>query len=233
MPSANPTPASAASVTVHLLRHGQVHNPDRIVYGRLPEFHLSELGHKMAEEAAAALAQRREHGARLVYLASSPLTRTLETAAPVASALDLEVHPDERLIEPRNHFEGLHVDRGQLSKMSHWPHMINPFRPSWGEPYRQQVARMADVVVDAGRRAVEIGGDGAEAVLVSHQLPIWMARRSAEGKFLPHDPRARECNLASLTSLVFDDVNAGLRPRVVYSEPAAHLYPGVNQLPGL
>ncbi|KAA9395293.1 histidine phosphatase family protein [Kocuria coralli] len=227
-----PTHAAASSVTVHLLRHGQVHNPDRIVYGRLPEFHLSDLGHAMAREAAGALAQRSENGSRLVYLASSPLTRTLETAAPVAEELGLRIHPDERLIEPSNHFEGLHVDRSQLGRVSHWPYMLNPLRPSWGEPYRRQAARMAEAVLDAGRRAVEAGGDGAEAVLVSHQLPIWMARRSAEGKFLPHDPRSRQCNLASLTSLVFDDIHAGLRPRVIYSEPAAHLYPGVNQLPG-
>lgn len=223
---------AASSATVHLLRHGQVHNPDRIVYGRLPDFHLSELGHQMAQEAAGALEQRREHGAKLVYLAASPLTRTLETAAPVSQALGLEVHPDERLIEPRNHFEGLHVNGKELAQVSHWPYMINPLRPSWGEPYRQQVARMAEVIVHAAQRAVQIGGDGAEAVLVSHQLPIWMARRSAEGKSLPHDPRSRQCNLASLTSLIFDDVHAGLRPRVVYSEPAAHLYSGVNQLPG-
>lgn len=223
---------TASSATVHLLRHGQVHNPDRIVYGRLPEFHLSELGHRMAQAAGESLAQRREQGANLVYLAASPLTRTLETAAPVSEALGLEIHPDERLIEPRNHFEGLHVNGSQLARVAHWPHLVNPLRPSWGEPYRQQVARMAEVVVEAARRAVELGGDGAEAVLVSHQLPIWMARRSAEGKFLPHDPRTRQCNLASLTSMVFDDVAAGLRPRVVYSEPAASLYSGVNQLPG-
>lgn len=228
MPSLN----APSSATVHLLRHGQVHNPERIVYGRLPDFHLSELGHQMAEVAGQVLAQRREQGAKLVYLAASPLTRTLETAAPVSRELDLEVHPDERLIEPKNHFEGLHVNGSQLARVAHWPYMINPLRPSWGEAYRSQVARMAEVVVEAAQRAVELGGDGAEAVLVSHQLPIWMARRSAEGKFLPHDPRARQCNLASLTSMVFDDVHAGLAPRVVYSEPAAELYSGVNQLPG-
>ncbi|MDO4253881.1 MAG: histidine phosphatase family protein [Kocuria sp.] len=223
---------AASSATVHLLRHGQVYNPDRIVYGRLPDFHLSDLGHQMAEVAGQVLAQRKDQGANLVYLAASPLTRTIETATPVSHALGLEIHPDERLIEPRNHFEGLHVNGQELANVKHWPYMINPLRPSWGEPYRQQVARMAEVVVDAAQRAVEFAGDGAEAVLVSHQLPIWMARRSAEGKFLPHDPRTRQCNLASLTSLIFDDVYAGLRPRVVYSEPAAHLYSGVNQLPG-
>ncbi|GGG55267.1 histidine phosphatase family protein [Kocuria dechangensis] len=220
------------STTVHLLRHGQVANPDRLVYGRLPNYHLTELGARMAEAAAAELAARVGGGSRIVHLVSSPLLRARETAAPVARELDLPVHPDERIIEPRNHFEGLHVDGPELLKPRHWPHLLNPLRPSWGEPYRHQVARMAEAVLDAGRTAVERGGDGAEAVLVSHQLPIWLTRRSAEGRPLPHDPRRRRCNLASLTSLVFDDLGAGRPPRIVYSEPAARFYPGVNQLPG-
>jgi len=220
------------STTVHLLRHGQVLNPHRLVYGRLPHYGLTELGARMAEAAAAELVRRVGTGSRIVHLVSSPLQRARETAAPVARELRLPVHPDERVIEPRNHFEGLHVGTGELLKPRHWPHMLNPLRPSWGEPYRQQVARMAEAVLDAGRTAVERGGDGAEAVVVSHQLPIWLTRRSAEGRPLPHDPRRRQCNLASLTTLVFDDLHAGGPPRVLYSEPAARYYPGVNQLPG-
>ncbi|GEO94886.1 histidine phosphatase family protein [Kocuria turfanensis] len=220
------------SSTIHLLRHGQVLNPDRIVYGRLPGYGLTELGARMAEAAAADLVRRVGDGSRIVHLVSSPLQRTRETAAPVARELRLPVHPDERVIEAPNHFEGLHVDALELLKPRHWPHLRNPLRPSWGEPYRRQVARMAEAVLEAGRTAVERGGDGAEAVVVSHQLPIWLARRSAEGRPLPHDPRRRQCNLASLTSLVFDDLDAGRPPRVEYREPAAVYYPGVNQLPG-
>lgn len=220
------------AATVHLLRHGQVLNPHRIVYGRLPHYGLTELGARMAEAAAAELVARVRHGARIAHLASSPLQRARETAAPVARELGLAVHPDERLIEPRNHFEGLHVDGPELLKPRHWPHLVDPLRPSWGEPYRRQVARMAEAVLAAGRTAVAQGGDGAQAVLVSHQLPIWLTRRSAEGRALPHDPRRRQCNLASLTSLVFEDLDASRPPRVLYSEPAARFYPGVNQLPG-
>lgn len=222
-----------SSATVHLLRHGQVHNPERVVYGRLPDYRLAELGQEMAEVAAAELLRRREEqGARIVHLVASPLLRTRQTAQPTAEALGLEVHPDERVIEPWNHFEGLHVDARELARPVHWPHLLNPLQPSWGEPYRSTVARMAEAVLAAGRRAVEIGGDGAEAVIVSHQLPIWLTRLSAEGRPLPHDPRRRECNLGSLTSLRFRDIHAGRRPSVAYAEPAAHLYPGVNQLPG-
>ena len=45
---------------------------------------------------------------------------------------------------------------------------------------------------------------GHEALCVSHQLPIWTLRRFVEGKRLWHDPRRRQCSLASVTSLVFD-----------------------------
>lgn len=221
-----------SSATVHLLRHGQVHNPDAIVYGRMPDFHLSELGARMAEAAAADLRARVNQGDRYVVLASSPLTRARETAAPVARELGLDVVTEERIIEPRNHFQGLHVDEKVLSHPKHWPYMLNPLRPSWGEPYRHQVTRMAEAVRDLARRAVEIGGDGAQAIAVSHQLPIWLTRLSVEGRPLPHDPRRRQCNLASITSLTFDDVNEPAVPRVSYREPAARYYTGVNQLPG-
>ena len=103
-------------------------------------------------------------------------------------------------------------------------------RPSWGEPYKEQAARVIAAVQDARIRAIELGGNGAEAILVSHQLPIWATRLSAEGRPLWHDPRKRECTLTSLTSLVFDD--AGGLVRVDYSEPAAALLPGAASTPG-
>ncbi len=223
----------SASATVHLLRHGEVHNPDRIVYGCLPEFHLSETGRAMAELAARELARRAENGAEIVYLAASPLTRTQETARPISEKLGLPIHPEERVIEAGNYFEGLHVNKSELIRNPrHWPKLLNPLRPSWGEPYREQVERMSAAVKDAAVQAVARGGDGAEAVIVSHQLPIWMARSSVEGRMLPHDPRTRQCNLASLTSFTFDDIGVGRRPSIAYCEPASELYSGVVQLPG-
>jgi broad specificity phosphatase PhoE len=71
--------------------------------------------------------------------------------------------------------------------------------------------------------AVDDARDGAwgrEAVVVSHQLPIWTVRSKLEGRRLWHDPRKRECTLASLTSLMFEDDEL---QSVTYSEPAAHL----------
>ncbi|MBO1267651.1 histidine phosphatase family protein [Arthrobacter cavernae] len=216
--------------TVHLLRHGEVHNPDGVLYGRLPEFHLSERGRDMAQMLAEHFAARVQDGARIVHLVASPLTRAQETAQPTAEALNLEIHTEPRIIEAENHFQGLHATMGEFFKPKHWFQLRNPLRPSWGEAYKDQAARMLAAVEDARLRAIALGGDGAEAILVSHQLPIWATRLSAEGRRLWHDPRKRECTLTSLTSLVFDD--DGRIVRVDYSEPAAVLLPGAASTPG-
>ena len=216
--------------TVHLLRHGEVHNPDGVLYGRLPEFHLSELGRQMARTLAGHFSERAAQGARIVHLAASPLTRAQETAQPISEALNLDIVTEDRIIEAANYFEGIRVSRAEILRPKHWPMLRNPLRPSWGEPYREQAARVTAAVQDARLRAIELGGDGAEAILVSHQLPIWATRLSAEGKPLWHDPRKRECTLTSITSLVFDD--GGSLLRVEYTEPAASLLPGAASTPG-
>ena len=216
--------------TVHLLRHGEVYNPDGVLYGRLPEFHLSELGQDMARMLAEHFSARAARGAKIVHLVASPLTRAQETAQPISEALNLEITTEARIIEAANYFEGLHVDKAEILKPKHWPMLRNPFRPSWGEAYKDQAARVMAAVQDARLRAIELGGEGAEAILVSHQLPIWATRLSAEGKPLWHDPRKRECTLTSVTSLTFD--GAGNLLGVEYSEPAAALLPGASSTPG-
>jgi broad specificity phosphatase PhoE len=176
---------------VHLLRHGKVENPGDILYGRLPDFHLSADGRGMAVAAADFFAER-----PVVFLFASPLDRAQETAAPVAERLGLPIVTDERLIESGNRFEGQHHP---LRKPSNWPWLINPFRPSWGEPYSDVVARMRAAMAAARESAV-----GGEAVCVSHQLPIWVTRLDAEKRRLPHNPARRECALGSVTSFTFD-----------------------------
>ena len=194
---------------IHLLRHGEVSNPSGVLYGRLPGFHLSPEGEHMAKTAAAFLA-----GRDVTLLLSSPLERARETAVPVAAQFGLEVRVDERLIEPWNHFEGERFDIGfpALRRPGNWPRLANPFRPSWGEPYASIAARMHAVMADAVDAA-----RGHEAVLVSHQLAIWMARRSAEERRLWHHPGRRECALGSVTSFTYrGDAIVDLS----YAEPA-------------
>lgn len=198
--------------TVHVMRHGEVFNPTKILYGRIPGFKLSELGHQMAEKAAEFFADR-----DIVLVVASPLERAQQTATPIAAKFQLELSTDENLIEADNIFEGkkVSVGDGVLRKPSTWRHLWNPFKPSWGEPYVELAARMR-VAIDVARLAAA----GHEAVLVSHQLPIWIARLDAEKKRLWHDPRNRQCNLASVTSFIFeDDELVGIE----YHEPAADL----------
>ena len=166
-----------SQVTVHLLRHGEVFNPDGVLYGRLPEFHLSERGRAMAVLVAEHFATLATQGAAPVYLVASPLTRAQETAQPTAEALGLDIVTDPRIIEAENHFEGLVMSPAELRKPKHWPYFVNPFKPSWGEAYSAQAERMLAAARDARRRAFELGGDGAQAIMVSHQLPIHAAKR--------------------------------------------------------
>lgn len=199
---------------VHLLRHGKVHNPTGVLYGRLPGFHLSQSGRAMAQGVADQLA-----GADITYLGASSLDRAQETAAPISVALGIEVSTDDRVIEAANLFEGMRVAvrDGVLRRPEHWAKLRDPVTPSWGEPYLDIAHRMLGAVYAAVAAAA-----GHQAVLVSHQLPIWTVRRFLEGRRLWHLPSQRECALASLTSLSFDD---GVLVGVTYSEPAGHIRP--------
>ncbi len=208
------TASRTPGTIVHLLRHGEVHNPEGILYGRRPGYHLSELGRRMAERVAESVQDR-----DIVHIGSSPLERARETAAPLAKLTGLEVHIDPRLIESTNVFEGKAFGTGDatLKNPRNWRHLRNPLKPSWGEPYTEVVDRMLGAILSAREIA-----HGHEAVLVSHQLPIWITRLSAEKRSFLHDPRRRQCTLCSLTSFHFDE--SGL-VRVSYSEPAGDLIP--------
>lgn len=202
---------------VHVMRHGEVHNPRGILYGRLPSFRLSVKGRDQARAVAAALA---DHD--ITYVVASPLQRAQETAAPIAESHGLTVHTDENLIEAGNDFEGLRVGVGDgaLRRPQHWWKLRDPFTPSWGEPYLQIAHRMLAAV-----NAARVAAVGHEAVCVSHQLPVWTLRRFLQGERLWHDPRHRQCSLASLTSLVYQ---GDTLVDIVYSEPAGASDPSVT-----
>jgi broad specificity phosphatase PhoE len=197
---------------VHVMRHGEVYNPDKILYGRLADYHLSDRGRAQAEAAADWLSDN-----DIVYVVASPLERAQETAAPIAARHGLPIDTDPELIESWNSFEGLKVSPGDgaLRDPRNWPLLRNPLKPSWGEPYAEIAARMTEAVHRARIKAA-----GHEAVCVSHQLPVETLRRALTGSRLAHIPTNRMCNLASLTSFQFDG------DRLVgwgYSEPAGRL----------
>lgn len=203
------------------MRHGEVFNPERVLYGRLPGFRLSDLGQRMAEAAAADLVARKRPVVRVV---ASPLQRTQESAAPVMAAFGLPIHLDERLIEPANRFEGKRMrgPGGALRDPRNWPSLLNPARPSWGEPFRSISDRMLAVIDDAFHSV-----DEGDVVLVSHQLPIWMVHRALAGERLAHDPRKRRCDLSSITTLT---LRGNAPAEVAYSSPAADLLVPANDV---
>jgi broad specificity phosphatase PhoE len=208
------TSTSTPTTVVHMLRHGEVYNPEGVLYGRLPGYHLSDVGRQMADRVAETVKDR-----DITYLVASPLERAQETARPAAAALGLEIVTDARVIEAANRFEGEHfgVGDGSLRNPRYWRYLYNPFRPSWGEPYKDIAVRMLAAIHDAREAA-----RGHEALVVSHQLPVWTVRSFLEGRRLWHDPRKRQCSLASLTSLTYrGDAVVSL----AYSEPAADLVP--------
>lgn len=197
---------------VHLVRHGEVENPGRVLYGRMPGYHLSERGRRMADRLGEYFA-----GADLAAVAASPMERAQETAAPTAAATGVQVRTDERLIEAGNHFEGTTIGSNprQLLNPRYWHLLVDPLRPSWGESYDSIAARMSAAIASARAFA-----EGHEIVLVSHELCVWTARRHAEGRHLWHDPRKRECALASVTSLTFRGEEM---TSLSYAEPCADL----------
>ena len=198
------------------MRHGQVDNPQGVMYERLPGFHLSALGREMAARSAQFFA-----GLSITHLRCSPLERAQETMEPVARLFPhLEVVLDPQVTEGRSVFAGQVMGTTARAAQSpkNWRYLLNPLRPSWGEPYRVIAERMTAAILESA----EIAGEEAHAVIVSHELPIWMARRQAEGRHLWHDPRKRQCKLASVTSF---RVHAGAIVSVSYAEPAAGLLP--------
>ena len=194
---------------VHVVRHGEVHNPEGILYGRLPGFGLSDRGREQATAVADALADR-----DIAAVIASPLQRARETAAPIAAEHVLAVDTDHDLIESRNVFEGQRVSPGDgaLRDPRNWWYLRDPFTPSWGEPYKQIAERMTTAV-----RKARIRAEGREVVCVSHQLPVWTVRLALTGKRLPHDPRRRECAVASVTTFVYRGEDL---VDIVYTEPA-------------
>jgi broad specificity phosphatase PhoE len=195
---------------IHLVRHGEVHNPTGVLYGRIEGFHLSERGHAMALLAAQSM-----DGRNITRLVASPLQRTRESAAPWSPLFGVRVETDDRLIEPPNVFEGYNIRRELRRRPWMLRYLVNPALPSWGERFTSIRDRMLGALTDIHQTTA-----GGEAVVVSHQLPIWMVARSVQGKPLATDPRRRRCALSSITTVAWRDDRF---VEVGYQEPAREL----------
>lgn len=198
---------------IHLVRHGEVHNPGGVLYGRLPHFRLSERGHEMAALAAEAL---KANDVKIGAIYTSPLLRTQESAAHIEKLYGLDAKTDERLIEPYNIFEGRKLSARTIAIRPHLVyHLRNPYSPSWGESYVSIVARMVEAMNELAAKT-----EGGDLVIVTHQLPIWITYRHLAGLKLAHNPQKRRCSLSSITT--FEITEGGL-VEVGYLDPAANL----------
>lgn len=182
-----------------LVRHGEVENPEKVVYGRLPGFRLSEAGRAQVERTARWLAGKVD--LRRARWVTSPLERAQETAAILASGTGAEVDVDARLLEAGSPFDGLPRRFAPRLYMGRW--LDSPESP-------EKPARVARRMMDAVRAAVSRSGD---VVIVSHQFPIQLARLGfvhridARASWLiertPWAFLRAPCALASVTTLTF------------------------------
>lgn len=90
------------ATTLHFVRHGLVHNPDQVYYGRLPDFHIGDKGLAQAQAAAKILSRK-----PISAVFSSPMERTIETAEAILKAFDgLQLQITKQLIEVHSPFDG-------------------------------------------------------------------------------------------------------------------------------
>lgn len=207
------------ATTIHFVRHGEVENPNHVLYERLPGFHLSARGVRMARATAQYIATVPQmRGISAIY--SSPLERTQETAQQIASALQIgPIILDKRLIEAENNFRGKRIGYGEgaLWKNNNWKLVSNLWKPSWGESYKSIAARVGDFA----REQVQ-NHPGEQIVAVTHESPIWSYRHLLETGHAEHNMLLRKTALASITSITFDCANMNVLS-ITYVDPAARV----------
>jgi len=193
---------------VHLVRHGEVHNPEHVVYASLPGFGLSSRGRDQAALAADYLADR-----DIGLIVASPLDRAQETAGFIADRLQLPITTDVRLTEWElgERWSGVawvDLNRrfpGELDAYLNHPEDLG-FSP-------ETVHDVADRVRSVVR---ELAGDlSGEAVFVAHQDPIQAARLAMTNRPL----RTLQSDKPGHSSVVTLSVTDGLWVESSYWEP--------------
>lgn len=196
-----PVPSHA----LHLVRHGEVFNPDHVVYAALPDFHLSNRG-----RAQAAAAAERLSAFPVAAVLTSPLERAVETATEIASPHGLAPEIDERLIEWK---------LGDRWAGERWEDLPDRF-PGELEAYLadatdlafapESLADVADRVATATRDVwAETGGEG-HVIVVAHQDPVEAGRRRLTDRSLTSFHDGKPAHAAIVT----------LRPAPPHASPA-------------
>jgi broad specificity phosphatase PhoE len=155
---------------IYLVRHGEVQNPDRVVYGRLPGFGLSDNGRRQAHTLGKQLSSRKVHA---IY--TSPLERARETAQIVSSYHHgVPVTPDELLLEVHSpQFEGKSFDDAEKIQ---WDFYTEEFF-SLGQERVETIWKR----IDTALKTIVRKHKGKEVVVVSHADPIMIAISQFQG----------------------------------------------------
>lgn len=211
--------------TINFVRHGKVMNPGHLLYERLPGFHLSSVGRRMAQATAQYIAADQTMR-KAVAVYSSPLERTQETAAEILQALNAERHEqheaplelitDTRIIEAGNEFRGRRIGHGS-GALWHYRNLRlvrNLWKPSWGESYASIAERVGRFAQEKVRQY-----PGEQIIVVSHESPIWAYRHLLETGHAEHNMLLRHTSLASITSVSYNS-DTGAVTSITYEDPA-------------
>ncbi|RSX55134.1 phosphoglycerate mutase [Bifidobacterium dolichotidis] len=217
------------ATTINFVRHGKVENPNHLLYERLPGFHLSDVGQRMAQATGRFIADSPQLNTSVAVF-SSPLERTQETAQAILNPLNkvresrgqepLTIETDTRIIEARNEFRGTRIGYGDgaLWRNGNWKLVRNLWKPSWGETYKEIAARVRDFAMEKVDQFA-----GQQIIVVSHESPIWSFRHMLEKGHPEHNMLLRKTALASVTSITFDsDTHEVLG--IAYFDPAKDVH---------
>jgi broad specificity phosphatase PhoE len=170
-----------AKTRVYLIRHADVENPLKLLYGHLDGFQLSPRGRAQAVAVGDRL--RSEDVKRIVH---SPLARAVETAELINSRLDppaiLEAEPALREAEFSRYLQGLPYWQIPLRRPLWFVHKARRGLVPGDEAVDQLGGRVLDVVRRLAREH-----PGEAAAVVSHADPLQAAWILLDGR--PHNER--------------------------------------------
>ena len=178
---------------IHLIRHGEVENPEHVVYADLPGFALSTLGRDQGAAAGRHLQNR-----PLTRIVTSPLERAMETAGLLSDATEAPVAVDGQLTEwlLASRWAGVQWEElprrfpGELEAYLAHPDAL-PFSP---EPLSELATRVAGAILSW------VDGAPGDVAFVSHQDPIHAGRLTLTGAdFSPfHRDKPGHCSVSTL-----------------------------------
>lgn len=145
---------------IYFLRHGEVENPKKIIYGRLPGFNISENARQHIAQVAQELKRR-----NIGFLYVSPMRRTRQTAEILSQALHLKPQISRLLIETKLIHAGTSLD---IFKKDIQPYIYDDKYVKLGqESISAQGERMMRFV-----RIMQKNHPGSKILAVSHGDPI-------------------------------------------------------------